>query len=523
MERDADGVRMTKSPSPDDAATLASFRAASSPRERAALLLEDARGIPLVRRVPVAEVYATILEVGLSDAVDIVAAASPKQFQGFIDLAAWQRDRIDPLEVLRWLGAASEEALLPKVEALDLEILELIFTRLTRIYEATEDGFPDTTNPAIETPDRAYLLELLAPEPELSSLRQLIATLIERDALGFSRFVEAVRYETPMELEEVAFQYRQSRMADLGFPLLEEAVRVVSRVRLPPSSAVPGLVRTAPTSFVRAAFGGLDADERGTLDAEVRWVVNCVLVAEGAEPGDLFAIRANSELARGYLEVGLEMLTHGDPKRAVAVVREHRLDEILRIGLSRTLVVSDEARKLAKTAGMKHDGVWLLLDEETSMLEGLLRRRPVAVGQKPFTSLASLAEVQASLAGLPRQAEFIRKLLGPSPQATLDDFGLTLALATPQRILACAAANAEVEGAMRVAPVPMASLPALARGDGREKAGEVIAAALGLPSSEVEPLVRRVQGEVERELTESLSQDGKIAVSRVPSLIFAEA
>ena len=47
------------------------------------------------------------------------------------------------------------------------------------------------------------------------------------------------------------------------------------------------------------ALEGLTPDEREGLEAELRYLVNAALVAEGAEPGDLSAVRAPSVSVRG--------------------------------------------------------------------------------------------------------------------------------------------------------------------------------------------------------------------------------
>jgi hypothetical protein len=77
-----------------------------SPKRRADALLEEVDGQALVRSIPAEDVYAIVLDVGLPDSTELVQLATPEQFRTFVDLAAWQKDQIDVLEVLRWLRAA---------------------------------------------------------------------------------------------------------------------------------------------------------------------------------------------------------------------------------------------------------------------------------------------------------------------------------------------------------------------------------------------------------------------------------
>ena len=91
-----------------------------------------------------------------------------------------------------------------------------------------------------------------------------------------SRFLEAVRWEMPTELEEMAYQFRQSRLEDLGFPPLEEAMQGVrlggpGQGGQPPAGHRVGRgAELGHVDLVAAAFRGLDEIERQNLEAEVR-------------------------------------------------------------------------------------------------------------------------------------------------------------------------------------------------------------------------------------------------------------
>src|SRR5258706_12852943 len=108
---------------------------------------------------------------------------------------------------------------------------------------------------------------------------------------------------------------------------MEEAVKLfawVDPARYAPAAAGSNALATQG-NFVAAAFQGLDAHERSVLEAQVRYLVNSALVAEGAEPGDPPAIRRLSEQARDYLNLGLEQMCGADPGAAAEVLRERPL------------------------------------------------------------------------------------------------------------------------------------------------------------------------------------------------------
>ena len=307
-------------------------------RERLDALIASSEAAALVQAMPPEQLYATVAEVGLADATDVVQLASPAQFQALVDLGAWKRDTFDPHGLLEWLRAArgdEPEPLLRKLHGLDLELLESMLRAFTVVHDLEETPDPPVEGVTLDSADGRYRLELTLEGPEQAALRALLLDLMGEDPFAFSRLLEALRWEMPTELEETALRFRWARLADLGFPDPESAAGLYAAVRLPePRRRRPGeLARTSGRrNFVEAALGGLDAVEAETALAELRGLFNGALVADGADPGDLDAFRASAERARDTLGLGLEFLTGGDPRRAAAVVRETPFRQVSRPG-----------------------------------------------------------------------------------------------------------------------------------------------------------------------------------------------
>jgi hypothetical protein len=203
------------------------------------------------------------------------------------------------------------------------------------------------------------------------------------------------------------------------------------------------------------------------LEGEVRYLVNCVLVAEGAEPGDPEAIRKFSEAARDSLDLGLEHLTGGEVDLAHEVVRERPLREIFQVGFSLTLKLKRQAERLAHEPGAKFAETWLALDEETAFLNAVLRRRPLKAlkvpGAEPvtFRSKRELADAELNFAKIRTQSTVFSALLGPSPAETVARFAVKLAELTPQRLFTAVVARAEVDEVIDAAPFPSMRLQEL--------------------------------------------------------------
>jgi len=479
--------------------------------------------------------------VGLADSTEIVQLSTPEQFRTYVDLASWQKDRMDPLEVLHWLRAArgdDDEAFIRKLQGLDLEVIEFMYRKLTVVHDLQENPDVDTEGVTMETPDGVYLLELLIEGVDQAALRRLTQDIMANNPFELSRFLEAIRWEMMTELEETAFQFRQSRLQDLGFPPLEEAARVFAWVD-PASIKVPataaGLVAPAGRlDFVGAMFKGLDAGERQNLEGEVRYLVNCVLVAEGAEPGDPEAIRKFSEAARDSLDLGLEHLTGGDVELAHEVVRERPLREIFQVGFSLTLKLKRQAERMAHEPGSKFAETWLALDEETAFLSALMRRRPLKAlkvpGAEPvsFRSKRELAEAEAMFARIRAQRTVFAGLLGPSPAATVARFAVKLADLTPQRLFTAVVARAEVDQVIDPAPFPSLRLQELVtrvfeeagphaklRDSAGKRALETLSANMQEAGPELKVMIDRVLTALLRDVGAAWAKDGRVDQKKI--------
>ncbi|MDP2270754.1 MAG: DUF6178 family protein [Archangium sp.] len=515
-----------------------------APKNRIDAMMEEVDGKALVRSLPAEDVYSTIIDVGLPDSTEIVQLATPEQFRTFVDLAAWQRDRMDPLEVLHWLRAArgeDDEDFLKKVSALDMEVLELIYKRLVTIHDLEENPDVDLEGPTMEMPEGRYLLEFRIDGVDEAALRRLTFDLVTQNPFELGRFLESVRWEAVTELEEAAYQFRRARLEDLGFPPLEESVKVFAWVdpekiaKVKPKSALAPV--QGRVDYVAAAFQGLDSVERQNLEGEVRYLVNCVLVADGAEPGDPLAIKRLSEHARDYLDLGLEHYTGGDPTMATDVVRETTLRALFQCGFSLTLKLKRQVEKLVHEEGSRFGETWLALEEESAALAALLGRRPLkalkvpGAEPVPFRARRELAESEASLHRVRQQRAVFQALLSPSPAEIIARFGSTMAELTPQRLFAAAVARAEVDELVDVAPFPELKLTELCsrifddagpmpklRASAGKRALATLQAKLALDGPELETMIQRVLHTFVRDFGAAWLKDGRVAKEKIVAL-----
>lgn len=440
-------------------ARLARPRAA----QRVDALLSSSDPGAAVAGLSIPELYFTIAEVGLADAYELVALATPEQFQGCLDLAIWDRDQIQDAGVMPWLAAltaAGFERFGQVWSQLDPELAALILQRHARVYDKTLEEEPpeDSELPIFETPDRFFAVELSADRDEdIKLVHEIIENLYRYDMAIARHALMAARSELPSELEEMSYRWRSGRLADLGYPDFYDALEVYrpidlasidlgddSRERAPEVEAsrgpgnlpAPMLEQVVGRVFLARALAHItDPDELSRLEAAMIVLVNKVLSAARVRPGDEEAVVVATEHATATLALGLEVVSRGDTERAAEALGSIALSRLHRLGYTVTARLARLARQIAprsSTAG----------EPASAVLEATLLARPFfpevledppGTGVRPFESLADVAAVAAVLRELTARiaiatalgVDLVAMAEKPEPRPELDDHART--------------------------------------------------------------------------------------------------
>lgn len=239
----------------------------------------------IVPLLPVQELLFAIQEIGRSDSGDLVALATPEQFQAFVDLTAWKRDRVDLDELAEWLEvilSLEDDPFLEKLRTMDPELISVglrRFCTVIQVEDPEEDPIADTDLEAWWTPDRWFVLVPRAPwsvdgpdpsdrhpsgqdpsgldpydenswesptQEETEGYR-LAVSLMSRYYRVAPHLARALLQDalsgTESEHEEFAYRWRSGRVADLGYETHAEALGVLAY--LDPTSVLGSLSMTA--------------------------------------------------------------------------------------------------------------------------------------------------------------------------------------------------------------------------------------------------------------------------------------
>ena len=373
------------------------------PRQRMELLLHAPKPMRLVRALPDFDWYITVREIGPADSTALISLASPEQMIHLFDLEAWRQDRFDGDRAGAWLAVlleSGEPALRRFFSNADEELLALLLKHWLHVepleYEDGADvhghGLGDAgTEDGLTMPDGYYSYSPTDPE-HAPAARRILQILYVDHPKRYQRAVWASLWELPSELEELALKWRRSRLEEHGFPCWEDSLDVygapgtpvgssgvpvptnrdglaASRRTLMPSWSVPALV---------TAVDLLDEEQRERVFHEMVSVANRVLVADGADAGELEQHRLALAKAAAYLGIALETRGAAEPEAVARVLGERSVVELFREGWSQAVKLQQRAMALiAGGWGIDHPDPLRAIDPPLDeRLRALIEKRP---------------------------------------------------------------------------------------------------------------------------------------------------
>jgi len=467
-------------PLPDNVIALPASRARTRParrQRRLDVIMAEAHPERAIAALPGDELYYLLRENDPEDTRDLLRYARAEQVRTLLDFDLWDADRLAPAQLDKWVGVMAE---MPPstvgrwLRGIDAELFGLIVRKGARIYDLTLEEPPDEPEGIVfNTPDGFFMLDVVGYGPRAdaagddgapvtaanddptASAEALVRVLdaLYRDDLEFARrMLVGARSDLDAELEELAYRWRQGRMADLGFVDFHAALEVYRE--LDPASVRIGELRPgsrrrpigdddggaggtedfrrAPAVLASELAGGslfarslarvTAAAELDEINYALVALANRVLAADRVDPADERAVVASVERMRATLDIGVELLARGgattgggdtggdralDEDRAVDAVRTVPLERLFRLGV--TLI--GRVRALARTLGRRGPfagipGIDLVEDPEASVLEAVTRAGPAyarlldtppATGERPFASLADIARATAAV------------------------------------------------------------------------------------------------------------------------------
>lgn len=410
-----------KTPAPHALAAKVQGLAGLPVKKCVAEILGDPKAREIVQAMAEEELYITFKETGEQEGLPLLELASPEQRQYVFDLDCWQKDEFNRERALDWIALLQEAgpaSLKTWLRENDPELICLLLKKWVRVH--TWDRQRDPEEPPFFSLDQVYYLEFIEA-PRERALKRLLTTLAEEDLAFYHQILENVAWHTDADFEDHLLHFRTARLAEKGFPRLEEALavytpltpeqfktmeaagRIVTPTPLEDPRLAPeyGLVRQPEGTLFREAMVGVrELRELERIKRELAALANRVLVADGQTPDDMAALQDALTKVGGYISIGLERLVAWDVPRAGELVARTPLTSLFQVGFHGVLEVQRQAERRVMT--------WLrecgfspnfLGEPWNAQLQGLLRKRPKRhrggrAGEPLYEEFANLGQLR---------------------------------------------------------------------------------------------------------------------------------
>ncbi len=410
-------------------------------RRRQDLILMSDRPEALTRVLPPEDLALTIKEIGDQDALSLVEMSSNDQLTFLLDLDLWVKDDLDMQQVDHWLTLLLEcgpERTLRWAEHADFELLVLLFERWCLLLDREAiEGLPESVADRVVSPDNYHFI-VVKVGADLILMRQVIDLLFGQSQELFLAITGNLGTIPTAEIEELTLRWRTGRLADRGWPDLEEAqafYQPLAKERLPADAEnLPPCLDNAPRYPLQRAWAGrlfpeglaavTDPLVRERLASQVANLINRVIVAGGRLSGELESLEIAGREVAGRLEIGLSELGAGD---AAEVARILALTPLLHVVQVAQHAIVQRRRRVLRLLHASTGGLLpLMAPPLPGRLRTLARNRPAflpAEGEMPreFASPADLLALDRDL-DLAEAALLLAQKLGLSMAALPDPF-----------------------------------------------------------------------------------------------------
>ncbi|MGD9974777.1 MAG: DUF6178 family protein [Desulfatirhabdiaceae bacterium] len=406
-------------------------------------IISDTDSQALVHSFSEADLYLLVRKIGLSDALPLLSLASNRQWEFMVDMDCWKKDRIEDHALIHWLYfliTADSDRFIGWFLHEQLELIERYLFHNMELYVREHDQDPSEFPEDAITLDQVYYFRARPITTALNEgdsdaatdeREQFLSLFLDRlaryDHTTFLNVMMESRGVLSAEIEEELYRLRNVRLAEKGFLPFDEAIGIYQPIspeqRRPrpvkPHKTGSGFetgpiphyaqrVLTEENRLMPAATLLRDEPLFTDVILELTALANQMAVADQKEIASQADLDAIVNKIRGYLCIGIEVLSHGDfsPASAAAAIRTTMIQDIFRIGYGQALTLKWRAEKWIKKSWFFNQGLALGFWTEAGMglLGGLLLKRPLyfdnyqtGVLYREFDSLSAIQAVGTDL------------------------------------------------------------------------------------------------------------------------------
>jgi hypothetical protein len=324
-----------------------SYLKAATVNHRMGLIIEDPDGGALTKGLSPQEFYLMSKEIGETDISQLLANCSAEQLSFLLDLELWHKWEFSNDKAIDWLElllSGDEPDAMRLLSKIDPELLQLVLIQEIFVGGGAADLATDSER--LEEWDHSFdgLYYITFRNDKHARLIGTFLDIIFRnDRALYLDFMEGCRAAVKDEIEDLCYQFRSGRLADLGFPSYEQAIEIYSPLppdaymaeeeKIPLVNEVGNAVTAAlPIHDDTLISRVLAATMTESLRQELGGLLNSAMVAEGGGGIDEESARSVHKRVYGWLNVALEHLCGDDEAAAAMVIRQEPLKRLFQRG-----------------------------------------------------------------------------------------------------------------------------------------------------------------------------------------------
>lgn len=412
-------------------------------------ILDDPEATALVHSYPEQDFYHLVQDVGVTDALDLLALASDRQWEFILDMEIWERDRPSHADLTRWLAILMISNPDRTVRWLMNEKSDLVQYYLYRSIDLVireHDQDPSDLGEDFFTDDDVFYVRLKTPDRDVSQMSEaekeerleyehLMMEMLRRfsayDHVRYQQMLMEAAMVLPAEYEEEAYRLRNVRLAEKGFAPFDNALgvyRPLERVDLKRSPRIrwkrqpsaeralmmpiyPAAMLSREHLFVRALDRCGTGDMFWDVQSEFAALCNQVISADQRQIRERDALKAVVRKVCGYVSMGLELVgRHRDGDdlegRAARLLHAYPVKDLFRMGFTESLRLKWRAQRWYQESWTEQTQTPLSFWDERGLgvMGGLMLDKPLyfdnyrsGVLYREFRLLDEVAETRREL------------------------------------------------------------------------------------------------------------------------------
>jgi len=392
------------------------------PEEMLNSILNSTQSTALVHSFSEEDFYFLIHNIGIEDSHPLLYLASDKQWGYIIDLEAWEKDRIELASITRWfdlLFNVDPNRFIKWSLDQNAEFMEFYLSKNIEVKIREHDQDPSELGDAFVTVDDMFYIRFLDKPTDVETdenesyetdkklrdafLLKYLKTLVNNDYIAYQKVLLESIGVIPAESEEEAYRLRNVRLAEKGFLPYEKAIGIYQPMKIrdfkiqdnkfitqDPDQKLFFPVPIYHTGLIEEenhftiALKNIKSDVvLEQIQIEFAGLCNQIISADQKTIREKAELKIMVKKACGYLNIGLEKLTEnddkGDMEHFIALIQNHPLSNIFRLGFGLALELKWRAERWLKKSWFSSQGLLLGFwgEECMGVLGGLLIKKPL--------------------------------------------------------------------------------------------------------------------------------------------------